>query len=142
MIRLAAVTLLFVAVAGTASADPCKRIPDRGSMPPELRAGHSFSGPVVYVGDADSLCVETLPGRGGEGWVEVRLADFFGPELNDTGGREARRALIDIAMGRTVTCITGRRSYDRVVARCALDGVSLGDLMRRRGVPEGGRGRT
>lgn len=141
MFRLAALTAFFLALAGTAAADPCTRIPDRGPMPPELRAGRAFSGPVVYVGDGDSLCVETLRGQGGAGWVEVRLADFYAPELNAPGGRAARQALVDIAIQRRVSCVAGRRSYDRVVARCTLNGVSLGDLMRRRGVSEGGRGR-
>lgn len=126
-------------VATPAVADPCKRIPDRGPMPPELTPGTTFSGPVVYVGDGDSLCVETIRGRGGDGWVEVRIEDFRAPELSDPGGRDARTKLIDIAMGRRVECRAGRRSYDRVVARCTLNGVSLADRMRQSGVVEGGR---
>lgn len=137
-IALIAAAALF---ATPALADPCKRIPDRGPMPPEFAPGRAFAGPVVYVGDGDSLCVETIPGRGGDGWVEVRLADFYAPELNAAGGRAARQALADIAMRERVSCVAGRRSYDRVVARCTLNGVSLGDLMRGRGVREGGRGR-
>lgn len=140
MIRIALIAA-FLLFAAPALADPCKRIPDRGPMPAELRPGRTFSGPVVYVGDGDSLCVETRRGQGGAGWVEVRLADFYAPELNAPGGRAARQALVDIAMRRRVSCVAGRRSYDRVVARCTLNGVSLGDLMRRRGVREGGRGR-
>jgi endonuclease YncB( thermonuclease family) len=38
-------------------------------------------------------------------------------------------------------CVAGRRSYDRVVARCTVGGQSIGHLMRRAGVREGGRGR-
>jgi hypothetical protein len=41
----------------TALADPCDLIPERGPMPAEVRAGQVFSGPVVYVGDGDRLCV-------------------------------------------------------------------------------------
>ncbi len=125
--------------ASPALADPCKAISDSGSTPPEVRPGAVFSGPVVYVGDADSLCVAL--GRTPDRWVEVRLADFYGPELQEQGGREAKVALERIAMGRTVFCTAGRRSYDRVVARCTLQGVSLGDRMRTAGVAEGGRGR-
>lgn len=40
-----------------AKADPCKAIPDHGPMPSYLHRGAHFSGPVVYVGDGDSLCV-------------------------------------------------------------------------------------
>ena len=101
--------------------------------------GLTFSGPVVYVGDGDSLCVETMRGRGGNGWVEVRLADFNAPELNEPGGRAARDALIAIALNRRVVCVAGRRSYDRVVARCTLRGIGLGERMRQRGIAEGGR---
>ncbi|MGX1801850.1 thermonuclease family protein, partial [Brevundimonas naejangsanensis] len=133
-IALIAAAVLF---ATPVLADPCKRIPNRGPMPPELAPGRTFAGPVVYVGDGDSLCVETIPRRGGDGWVEVRLADFYAPELSEPGGRAARDALNDIAMRRRVSCTAGRRSYDRVVARCTLTGVSLGDLLRRRGVREG-----
>jgi len=135
----ALIAAAFTGLAAPVLADPCKRIPDRGPMPVELASGRTFSGPVVYVGDGDSLCVETLRGRGGDGWVEVRLADFNAPELNEPGGRAARDALAAIAMGRLVICVAGRRSYDRVVARCTLRGIGLGDRMRQRGVAEGGR---
>lgn len=140
MLRIALIAAA-VMVATPVLADPCKRIPDRGPMPSELAPGRTFAGPVVYVGDGDSLCVETTPGKGGDGWVEIRLADFYAPELSEPGGRAARDGLAYIAMRRRVSCVAGRRSYDRVVARCTLNGTSLGDLMRRRGVDEGGRGR-
>jgi endonuclease YncB( thermonuclease family) len=91
------------------------------------------------VGDGDGLCVSDSadPAR----WIEVRLADFYAPELQAPGGQDAKRALIRIAMGRQVTCTAGKRSYDRVVARCWVGPTSIGDLMRRAGVSEGGNGR-
>ena len=115
----------------TAWADPC--------VAPLPKPGTVFSGPVRYVGDGDSLCV----GRTADPatWVEVRLADFYAPELAAPGGGEAKAALSAIAQGRTLKCRAGRRSYDRVIARCTLGGASLGDLLRRRGIAEGGRGR-
>jgi len=139
MIRIVLAALGVALIAGPALADPCTRIPDRGRMPPEARTGQTFTGPVIYVGDGDSLCVETVPGVGGAGWLEVRLADFRAIELNQPGGREARTALIDIAMNRRVVCRTRNRTYDRVAADCVLDGVGLGDRLRAAGVPEGGR---
>lgn len=39
---------------------------------------------MVYIADGDSLCVEVSPGPAG--WVEVRLADFYAPELSEPGG--------------------------------------------------------
>lgn len=116
--------------AGTAHADPC-----RAPLP---HHGTRFEGPVRYVGDGDSLCVG--PTADGATWIEIRLADFYAPELNEAGGREAREALIRIVQGRRIDCIADHRSYDRIVADCTLDGVALGQLLRRAGIAEGGRG--
>ncbi|MDZ4373404.1 MAG: nuclease [Phenylobacterium sp.] len=96
----------------------------------------SFSGPVTYVGDGDSLCVAI--GASPAEWVEVRVSDFYAPELREPGGREAKAALERIAKGREVECQAIRQSYDRVVALCTLEGRTLGDLMRAAGVSEGG----
>lgn len=130
-----------------ASADPCKAIPDHGPMPAYLAKGKTFRGPVAYVGDGDSLCVavggrrSAVGGRTPESLVEVRVADFYGPELNAPGGRVAKAALERITKGRQVICTAGRRSYDRVVAVCRIGDVAIGDLMRGAGVEEGGNGR-
>lgn len=121
-----------------AAADPCKAIPDRGRAPAWLSPGSAFSGPVRYVGDGDSLCVGVGPTPAQ--WVEVRLADFYAPELSDRGGAEARTALARIVQGRRLTCIADHQTYDRIAAYCRIEGRSLGDLMRRAGVREGGRG--
>ena len=130
----------LVFAASPVLADPCKAIPDRGPMPTHLAKGKTFSGPVTYVGDGDSLCV-AVGGRAPENLVEVRIADFYGPELNAPGGRAAKAALERVAKGRHAVCTAGRRSYDRVVATCRIGGVSIGDLMRGAGVEEGGNGR-
>lgn len=122
-----------------ALADPCDLIPERGPMPAEVRSGQVFSGPVAYVGDGDSLCVALGPSR--SQWAEVRLADFYAPELHDTGGPEAKAILGRLVEGKTVECVAEHRSYDRVVAICRLRGRSVGDMMRSAGVQEGGRGR-
>ncbi len=124
--------------AANAYADPCKAIPDRGDAPGYLAPGASFSGPVVYVGDGDSFCVGVGPGR--SDWVEVRMADFYAPELSSADGPAAKRALEHVAMGRQVSCIAEHQSYDRIVARCELEGRSLGDLLRGEGGLEGGNG--
>jgi len=124
-----------------AIADPCKAIPDNSPRQLKLRAPMLVSGPVVYVGDGDGICVAGTPGRERDPgtWVEVRLEDFYPPELNAPGGRAAKDALTGIAMGRRVSCLGVKLSYDRLVARCSLGGNRfLGDLMRRAGVREGG----
>ena len=132
--------LALGAFAAPALADPCKAIPDKGPMPSYLYRGAQFTGPVVYIGDGDSLCVEVA--RGPTGWVEVRLADFYAPEIREPAGPAAKAALERMAWHKPVTCTVDHQSYDRVVARCTdARGVSLGDLMRRAGITEGGRGR-
>lgn len=133
-----AAALLGFGWASHAYADPCKAIPDRGDAPGYLSPGSSFSGPVVYVGDGDSFCVGVGPGR--NDWVEVRIADFYAPELSSAEGPAAKQALERAAMGRQVSCIAEHQSYDRVVARCELEGRSLGDLLRGEGGLEGGNG--
>lgn len=151
MIRLAIIAAL---IAGPALADPCHAIPDKGPMLTWLHKGVTFSGPAVYVGDGDSLCIDvgtrkplssvfewgSRPTKSDD-WVEVRLADFYAPELHDAGGREAKTALERIVRGKRLTCVAEHRGYDRMVATCRIDGVSIGDRMRRAGVIEGGRGR-
>jgi micrococcal nuclease len=114
-----------------ALADPCTA--------PLPSPGTSFSGAVRYVGDGDSICVGSSSNA--STWIEVRVADFYAPELHSSSGPGAKAATERIAMGRTVQCLAGKRSYDRVVAQCTLNGTSIGELMRREGVAEGGRGR-
>jgi endonuclease YncB( thermonuclease family) len=109
-------------------------------MPAYLKRGVVFEGDVVYVGDGDGLCVAVGPGP--ENWIEVRLADFYAPELAESGGSQAKEALGELALGNLAVCIAGKQSYDRVVATCRINGASLGDLMRSRGIQEAGRGRV
>lgn len=148
MIRFATL-IAAIALATPALSDPCKAIPDRKDpwpFPTWIQEGVPLSGKVVYVGDGDGLCFQARPG-GPSGWVEVRVADFYAPELYKPGGREAKIALEQIAMGRRVTCTPERGhngkifNQDRVVAVCSINGRSVGDLMRRAGVVEGGNGR-
>ena len=138
MLRFVIIAAAF-ALATAAQADPCRAVADAGPTPPAVRQGQIFTGPVVYVVDGDGICVSV--GQGERNWIEVRIADFYAPELREPGGQQAKAAMTRIAMGRTVRCVAGRRSYDRIVATCTLGGVSLGSLMRRAGVREGGRGR-
>lgn len=128
---------LSLSCACTALADPCEAIPQRGPMPDYLKRGMTFAGPVVYVGDGDGMCVAARPG-GAAGWVEVRLSDFYAPELHAPGGKEAKAALERVAKGKRAVCVASHRSHDRVVASCTIDGRSVGDLMRAAGIAEGG----
>ncbi len=122
-------TLLLAALlTGTAWGDPCEaELPKKGAV---------FAGFVEYVGDGDSLCVTSS-----RGLIEIRLKNFWAPELHDEGGPEAKARLERIAMGKQLVCVADKRSFDRVVAECQLDGVSLAKRLRDDGAVEGGRGR-
>lgn len=73
-------------------------------------------------------------------WVEVRLADFFAAELGSSGGPAAKAALESVALGKVADCSAGQQSYDRVISACRIGGNAVGDLLRSKGVPQGGRG--
>jgi len=141
----AGAALALLLLASPALADPCTAIPDRGPAPAWIKRGATFSGRVPYVADGDSICVGN--GSDGRQWVEVRLADFYAPELHGPGGEGAKRAMMRITAGRQVVCTVGGGkggrilTYDRVVAVCRIGGVSLGQLMRREGIAEAGNGR-
>lgn len=138
-VLLAASPLLLTLLLATAArADPCRAVPDRGPTPATLSPGRVFEGPVVYVGDGDSLCVGLGPRP--DQWVEVRLADVYAPELSEPLGRDAKAVLERVARGRRLACVAGRRSYDRIVATCRLGGRPLADRLRAAGAPVGGRG--
>lgn len=121
----------LLAAPALALADPCE-----APLPaPNTR----FEGPVRYVGDGDSLCVG--PTSDPSTWIEVRLSDFYAPELHDAGGRQAKSRLEDVVWRQYLSCRALKHSYDRVVARCTIGGAAVGDLLRARGGVEGGRGR-
>jgi endonuclease YncB( thermonuclease family) len=129
--KAALAIILVVLSTASAGADPCE-----ATLP---ASGTQFSGTVRYVGDGDSLCVGNTANP--SDWIEVRIADFYAPELNSPGGRDAKAALERVAMGKQASCVAGRRSYDRVVATCNIGGQSVADWMRAAGINEGGRGK-
>lgn len=104
-------------------------------LPP---SGSTFTGIVRHVIDGDGFCVGESASP--VDLIEVRLADFYAPELGAPAGREAKAALGDLALHHTVNCRAGKRSYDRVVSTCTIDGVSVGERMRELGINQGGRG--
>lgn len=120
----------FCFVPATARADPCTA--------PLPAPGTRFSGVVRHVIDGDGLCIgpEGRPDR----WIEIRLADFYAPELNERGGRRAKARLSTLTEGNAIVCVAGHRSYDRIVANCSLRGRAIGSQLRASGGREGGRG--
>jgi micrococcal nuclease len=123
--------LIALALSTPAMADPCEgKLPKRGEV---------FTGKVVYVGDGDSLCTGNSDDP--KTWIEVRLADYYAPELHEEGGEAAKQMLSAVARGKNLTCTARNRSYDRIVAECTLNGNSIGAILRQSGLREGGRGR-
>lgn len=130
--------LIVLAASSVAKADPCEA-PVQGYRP-----GEAFDGVVRYVGDGDGLCI----GRSADpaSWVEVRLVNWFAPELDQAGGFTARDELRRRTMGRRAVCVVERgfsgRTFhkDRVFARCRVEGRDVADLMQSAGVRQGGRG--
>jgi micrococcal nuclease len=130
--------LVGLSLASAARADPCEAIPEDGPLPAPLTFGSKFRGAVTYVIDGDSLCVAT--GGDQSTWVEVRLSDFDASELSEARGAAAKAVLERLTLGKLAECVANLRSYDRIAARCWIDGRAIGDLMREAGVHEGGRG--
>lgn len=133
--RVFLLSIAMIASPTVALADPCE-----GRLP--SRAGETFGGIVRYIGDGDSLCVgRTTDPRE---WVEVRLADFDAPELQERDGRRAKDTLSRLIRGRPVECtaVRGRSgrvtSHDRVIATCRHNGRRIGDLLRAQNAPRGG----
>ena len=120
--------ILFVSTSA-ALADPCE-----APLPP---ARTVFEGSARYIVDGDGLCISKSADP--KTWVEVRLADFYAPELWEQGGQRARSALERIVRGKEIRCQARNRSYDRIVAECTVGGRSVAELMRQSGIAEGGK---
>ena len=59
----------------------------------------------------------------------IRLARVYAPELNKSGGEEAKRKLESLIDGKEVSILAVSVSYGRIVAEIELDGKSVNDLM-------------
>jgi len=132
-------TAFLALSASQAHGDPCTA-PVTG-----YKAGTVVTGTVLYVGDGDGLCIGNGPDP--KTWIEIRLADFYAPEIHSADGPAAKRKLAELSKGKTAVCTvqhsdhgSNTYSHDRLIAQCRVDGASLGDLMRRAGVKEGGNG--
>ncbi len=122
-------TLLLAALlTGTAWADPCEAdLPKKGAV---------FAGPITRILDADSFCLGEA-----DGGIEVRVADFYGIELHDKGGKRAKELAERALLGKWAACVARNPSWDRIVAVCSIDGRLVSDVLVEAGVKQGGRGR-
>jgi endonuclease YncB( thermonuclease family) len=95
------------------------------------QARETFVGQVSYVTDGDTLWVQ--PDSGGEP-RKLRLLGVDAPEICQSGGKEARDMLAQLALQRRVTVkVSYYDRYGRGLATVALDGQDLGARMVRAG---------
>jgi endonuclease YncB( thermonuclease family) len=95
------------------------------------QARETFVGQVSYVTDGDTLWVQ--PDSGGEP-RKLRLLGVDAPEICQSGGKEARDMLAQLALQRRVTVkVSYYDRYGRGLATIALDGQDLGARMVRAG---------
>ena len=81
---------------------------------PALAGGSTVEGTVTHVRDGDTIEI---------GETAVRLSGLHAPEMDEHGGREARAFMVELVAGKRVQCqLEGRRSYDREIGDCFLDG--------------------
>lgn len=84
-------------------------------------AGSVLEGTVTHVRDGDTIEI---------GETAVRLSGLHAPEMDEDGGREARAFMVELVAGKRVSCdLTGRKSYDREIGTCALDGRDIAGLL-------------
>ena len=93
-------------------------------------AAGTVHGAVSRVTDGDSLWLAPP----GQREVEVRLRDIDAPEICQVWGAEARLALEQRVLGRTVVLrISGRDAHGRTLGDVLVDGVSVGPALVEQG---------
>ena len=106
---------LLVLACTAADAAPAKRPPAR-----------PVAGVVTNVIDGDTLDVQVA----GQAPMRVRLRDIDAPESCQPWGVEARKALEEMALGKSVELRTyAADRYGRTVASVSVDGQDLGQAM-------------
>ena len=80
-----------------------------------------LEGTVTHVRDGDTIEI---------GDTAIRLSGLHAPEMDEAGGPAARAFMVDLVEGKRVQCqLEGRRSYDREIGTCALDGDDIAGLL-------------
>jgi endonuclease YncB( thermonuclease family) len=66
--------------------------------------------------------------------MAIRFQGIAAPEWGEPGSAEATEAIKALVLGKEVRCeLTGKRTYDRCVAVCYLDGADIEAIMVRDG---------
>ena len=75
-------------------------------------AGEWLEGRVTHVRDVDTIEVRNVP---------IRLNGVDGPELDERGGRSAKRWMQSLVLRKPVKCwLNGDKTYDRWVGTCYI----------------------
>lgn len=121
---LIAAAALAIPVSNPLPAAPSSEPPPIASVrctAPMPAAGAAFEGPVLHVFDGANLCVALgpIPSQ----WVRV--------ELDDAPAAGGRQAMMAAVFAKRVVCVAGPSGEQGVIARCRLDGQSLGEVAGR-----------
>ena len=86
----------------------------------------SLAGNVTYVRDGDTIEL---------GSMAIRFWGIAAPEWDAPGGQEATDAIKDMVLGKQVRCeLTGKKTYDRCVGVCYLNGINIEEELVRIGL--------
>jgi micrococcal nuclease len=103
-----------------------------GLVPAGVQAAESWTGWVSWVMDGDTVL---LVREGEHEPVKLRIEGIDAPETCQPGGTEARDALIQLSLRKSVQVLDhGQDSYGRKIGRLSVDGVDLGAEMVRSGM--------
>ncbi len=104
-----------------------RRVPPKVRINPSHRNGRREIRGRAHIIDGDTIVI---------GRIKLRLEGIDAPELDMPWGQKAKREMVDICKGQTITAkLTGETSFDRFVAVCHLpDGRDIGAELVRRGV--------
>jgi micrococcal nuclease len=90
-----------------------------------------LEGTVVRVTDGDSLWLEPVPAGAA---VELRLQDIDAPEICQAWGPEAKRALQDLVLNRSVSVrVSGRDTHGRTLGTLYLDALNVNKTLVQEG---------
>jgi micrococcal nuclease len=77
-----------------------------------------LTGVVTHVRDGDTFEVDGIP---------IRLNGVSAPELDEYLGPESKFYMRGLVLGKSIRCdLNGKKTYDRFVGTCYLEGVDVG----------------
>jgi len=85
-----------------------------------------LEGTVTKIRDGDTIEVGRIP---------IRLNGVSAPELNEPFGKQSKQFMINLVDGKRVRCeLDGKKTHDRFVGICYLEGLDVGSLVIKAGL--------